>query len=34
MRRPVLFGEQGWEERAYEVDGFHAEDGGPTVALG
>jgi hypothetical protein len=23
LRRPVLFGEQGREERAYEVDGFH-----------
>jgi hypothetical protein len=27
LRRPVLFGEQGREERAYEVDGFHPEAG-------
>jgi hypothetical protein len=27
LRRPVLFGEQGREERAHEVDGFHPEQG-------
>ena len=27
LRRPVLFGEMGAEERAYEVDAFHAELG-------
>jgi hypothetical protein len=27
LRRPVLFGEQGREARAYEVDGFHPEEG-------
>jgi hypothetical protein len=27
LRRPVLFGEMGHEDLAYEVDAFHAEDG-------
>jgi hypothetical protein len=27
LRRPVLFGEMGAEERAYEVDAFHGELG-------
>src|SRR5215211_4227445 len=27
IRRPVLFGDQGAEDLAYEVDAFHAEDG-------
>jgi hypothetical protein len=27
LRRPVLFGELGREERAYEVDAFHPELG-------
>jgi len=27
LRKPVLFGEQGVEERAYEVDAFHPELG-------
>ena len=27
IRRPVLFGEQGVEDLAYEVDGFHPEEG-------
>lgn len=27
LRRPVLFGEMGAEERAYEVDAFHSELG-------
>jgi excisionase family DNA binding protein len=27
LRRPVLFGEQGREDQAYEVDAFHAGDG-------
>ena len=27
LRRPVLFGEMGAEERAYEVDAFHSEWG-------
>jgi hypothetical protein len=31
LRRPVLFGEMGVEERAYEVDAFHSEWG---IALG
>jgi hypothetical protein len=27
IRKPVLYGEMGREERAYEVDGFHPEHG-------
>jgi hypothetical protein len=27
LRRPVLFGERGSEDLAYEVDAFHAEEG-------